>query len=80
MNQPYIHSCPLPLGLPPHLPHHPTSLGPHRAWDLGSLCNTANFHWLSNFAYDNVYVLMLLSQFVLPFLFFEWNIKVIIGL
>ena len=25
-----------------------------------------NFHWLSNFTYGNIYVLMLLSQFVLP--------------
>ena len=43
---------------------HPTLLDCHRAADLGSLPHTASFHWLSNFTYGNVYVSVLLSQFV----------------
>ena len=33
--------------LPPHRPPHPTLLGCHRALVIGSLCHTANSHWLS---------------------------------
>ena len=32
---------------PSHLPPHPTPLGCHRAPTLGSVCHTANSHWLS---------------------------------
>ena len=49
-----------------YLPPHPTPLGCHRAPDLSSLDHTANSHWLSNFAHDNVYVSMLFSQFIPP--------------
>ena len=59
--------CPLPLEPPSHLPPHPTPLGYHRALDLSSLHDRLNFNWLSNFTYGNVYVSMLLSQFVPPF-------------
>ena len=48
--------------LPPPTPSH--LLGCHRAPDLSFLSHTANFHRLSNFTYGNVYVSMLLSQFV----------------
>jgi len=49
-----------------HLLPLPTPLGCRRAPDLSSLCHTWNVRWLSNFPYDNMYVSMLLSQFVLP--------------
>ena len=38
----------------------------HRALDLNYLHDTANSHWLSNFTYGNIYVPVLLSQFVSP--------------
>ena len=41
-------------------PPNPASF--HRAPDLSSLHHTANFHWLSNFPYGDVYVSMLVSQ------------------
>ena len=44
----------------------PTPTGCHRAPDLSSLHRTAHFHWLSNFAYGNVYVSTLPSQFIPP--------------
>ena len=50
----------LPLSTPSHPP------GRHRTLDLSSLCHSENFHWLSNFVYSNIYVSMLLSQFVPP--------------
>ena len=62
----YIYIYPLPLEPDSHLPPHPTPLGCHRAPDLSSLHHTANFHWLSNFTYGNIYVSLLLSQFVPP--------------
>ena len=49
-----------------HLLPLPTPLGCRRAPDLSSLCHTWNVRWLSNFPYDNMYVSMLLSQFVPP--------------
>ena len=58
-----VHISP-PFEPPYHLPPHPTPEGCRRAPDLSSLRHTANFHWLSNFKYVNVYVSMLLSQFV----------------
>ena len=67
MNQPQIHICPLPLETPSHLQPHLNSPGYHEASDLSSLDHTVNFHWLSNFTSGNVYVSMLLSQFVPPF-------------
>ena len=43
-------------------------LGCHRALDLSSQHHTANFHWLSNFTYGKVDVLMLFSDaFILSF-------------
>ena len=44
----------------------PTHLGCHRAPGFNSLCETqeANSHWLSNFTYGNVYISMLLSEFI----------------
>ena len=65
MNQPLVYVCPFPLEPLSKLVPHPTPLGCHRAPDLGSLRHTANFHWLSNFTYGNVYISILLSQFVL---------------
>ena len=41
-----IHRC-LPFKHPSHLHHRPTLLGFHRELALGSLCRTANSHWLS---------------------------------
>ena len=46
------------------LPPHTTLLGYHKAPDLSSLPCMVNYHWLSDFAYGNVYVSMVLSQFV----------------
>ena len=66
MNHPYLNIYPLPIEPPSHLPPHPTPLGYYKALDLGSLHHTANSHWLSNFAYGNVYFSMLLSGFILP--------------
>ena len=40
-------ASPLPLKPPLNLPPQPTPLGCHRALDVGSLRQTANFHWLS---------------------------------
>ena len=37
-----------------------------RAPDLSSLHHTSHFHWLSNFAYGNVYISTLPSQFIPP--------------
>ena len=50
--------------LPPPSPAHP--LACHRALDLSHLCHTANFQRLSNSTHGNVYVSMLLSQFIPP--------------
>ena len=51
--------------LPPlPTPSHPR--GCQWAQGLSSLHHTANSPWLSNFTYGNVYVSMLLSQFVPP--------------
>ena len=36
-----------PLKPPSHLPPHPIPPGCHRPLALGSLCHTANSHWLS---------------------------------
>ena len=66
MNQPLVYVCPFPLEPLSKLVPHPTPLGCHRAPDLGSLRHTANFHWLSNFTYGNMYVSILLSQFIPP--------------
>ena len=66
MNQSQVYMHPFTLESPSHFPPHPTPLGSHRAPDLSSLCYTADFHWLSNFTHGNVYVSMLLSQFVPP--------------
>ena len=54
-------SLPIPatgihMSPPSHLALHPTPLGCHRVPDLGSLHHTADFHWLANFTYGNVYV------------------------
>ena len=54
------------LELPCHFPSHPTPLNYHRVLSLNSLHHTVNFYWLSNFTNCNVYVSMLLSQFVPP--------------
>ena len=48
------------------LPPRTTLLGYHRVPDLSFLPHTENYHWLSNFIYGNIYVSMVLSQFV-PF-------------
>ena len=64
MNQPEVYVCLLPFELPCHLTPWPTPLSCHRAPDLSSLHHTADFHWVSNFIYDNVYVSMLLFQFI----------------
>ena len=59
-----IHVSPPSCASLPPSPHL-TPLGcRHRAPALSSLCHTANFHWLSNFAYGNVYGSLLLSHFV----------------
>ena len=50
--------------LPPPSPAHP--LACHRALDLSHLRHTANFQRLSNSTHGNVYVSMLLSQFIPP--------------
>ena len=69
MNQSWIYICLLLLEPLSHvLPHLPTLPGCHRAPDLSSLCHIANLHWLSNFTYGNVYVSLLLSQFIPPLL------------
>ena len=47
IHQPYIYICPLPLKPSSHLPPYPIPLGYHRAPTLGSLCHTANSHWVS---------------------------------
>ena len=57
---------PLPHEPPSPFPLQPPALRCHRAPDLSSLSHTANFHWLSNFTYSNVYVSTLLSQFIPP--------------
>ena len=59
-----IYACPLPLKLPFHLLPHPTPLRCHRARDLSPLCHTVNSHWLSNFSHSNVFVSVLLFQFI----------------
>ena len=59
-----IYACPLPLKPPFKLLPYPTPLGHHRALDLSSLHHTVNSHWLSNFTYSNVFVSVLLSQFI----------------
>ena len=60
-----MHMSPI-LELPCHFPSHPTPLNYHRVLSLNSLHHTVNFYWLSNFTNCNVYVSMLLSQFVPP--------------
>ena len=57
-----------PTEHPSHFPPHPISLGCSQALNLSSLNYTANFHWLSNFTYGNILVLMVLSQFIPSFL------------
>ena len=64
MNQPSVYICAPFLSPASHLPAHPTPLGCHRAPNLSSVSHTANFHWLSNFIYSNVYVSVPLSQSV----------------
>ena len=58
-----IHVCP-PSGtsLPP--PPHPNPLGCHTVQGLSSLCHTANPHWLSVFTRGDVYVSVLLFEFI----------------
>ena len=55
---------PLPHEPPYPLPLQPPALRCHRAPDLSSLSHTTNFHWLSNFTYSNVFVSVLLFQFI----------------
>ena len=64
MNQLQVYICPHPLEPPSHLPFHPTPVGDDLALDLSFFYHTANVHWQSNFTYGDVYVLMLLSQFI----------------
>ena len=66
MNQTEVYVCPLPLEPPSHLPPQPTPLVCLRALELNSLNHTENLHWLSNFTYGNVYISMLLSQYIPP--------------
>ena len=63
-NQPWIYICALPLETPSHLPPHPTPLGCYRAlvWVTESYTNS---HWLSVFAYGNVYFQVTLSPLLL---------------
>ena len=63
MNQLQVCVCPPRSQLPPY----PTPPCGQRSLDLSSLRHTENFHWLSNFTYGNVYVSVLLSQFIPPF-------------
>ena len=67
INQSWIYVSPLPLGPPSHIPPHPTLLGCPRALDLSFLCHTTNFHWIYNFTYGNIYILMLFSELFPPF-------------
>jgi len=66
VNQPELYMCPLSREPPSHFPPLPTPRGCLRAPALSSLCYTANSHWLSDFTHGDVYVSMLLSQFVPP--------------
>ena len=63
-NQPWIYICALPLETPSHLPPRPTPLGCYRAlvWVTESYTNS---HWLSVFAYGNVYFQVTLSPLLL---------------
>ena len=66
-HEPAMAICmPLPCEPPSPLPLQPPALCCHRAPDLSSLSHTANFQWLSNFTYSNVYVSTVLSQFIPP--------------
>ena len=56
---------PLLSHLPPPTLSHPSRC--HRAVDLNSLHNTANFHWLSDFTYGNIYVPVLSVCLTLSF-------------
>ena len=47
-----------------HISTHHTPLGCPRAQNLSSLHHIPNFPWVSDFAYGNEYVSMILSQFV----------------
>ena len=66
MNQSQVCMCPLPLETPSPLLPPPTPTDCHRAPDLSFLHHTANFHWLPNCTYGNVYVSTLPSQFIPP--------------
>ena len=57
-------SSPSRTSLPPPTPSHPSRLS--QSTGLTSLCPTVNFHCLSNFTCANMYVSMLLSQFIPP--------------
>ena len=59
------HLLPLLSHLPPPTLSHPSRC--HRAVDLNSLHNTANFHWLSDFTYGNIYVPVLSVCLTLSF-------------
>ena len=65
MNQPQVYVYPLLLEPPSYLPTHPKPLGCRRALDLSSLRNR-KFPRAVCFTYGNVYVSVLLSQFVPP--------------
>ena len=57
-------SPPTWTSLPSPIPFHPSRL--NWAPDLNSLYHTANICQVSNFAYGNIYVSVLLSQFIPP--------------
>ena len=60
VNQLQVYVCPLPLNLP--LTSHPTP----QSTRFELLASYRNFHCLSNFTYSDVFVSVLLSQFVPP--------------
>ena len=66
MKEPYVYPCPLPQNIPLTSLHIPSLQVVAKHHILSSLHYTANVHWLSNFTCGNIYVLMVLSQFV-PF-------------
>ena len=59
----YTH-VPSLLNRPPSSHLHPTPLGCHTVQGLSSLCHTANPHWLSVFTRGDVYVSVLLFEFI----------------